>query len=276
MVGTLWNSLSADKQKTIKKYYVLEIDLTKIPNHKFYVDPQTMVTYKAIYTTEPIPASAIKVIDKIDTSDLKTNSPQVKMSKDEEKRKRSEKRKEEEERIEKEKRDSAFSERLKKLQQQFAQLPPELQNMDISNLEESIKRIVREETQIPSQVLRRHHLIDEMFEHIRERYSRLFCNYRNPNILLSVLYERTLSDLYHAWFYETVSDDDWDVGNEYIQKYLKDKYEKETIDLWEVFCKKKSSLSEEELTEKCWKGYTQKGMKTMFGKRYPNCVKKKK
>ena len=29
------------------------------------------------------------------------------------------------------------------------------------------------------------------------------------------------------------------------------------------------------LNEKCWKGYTQKGMKTMFGKRYPNCVKKK-
>jgi hypothetical protein len=33
---------------------------------------------------------------------------------------------------------------------------------------------------------------------------------------------------------------------------------------------------EMELTEKCWKGYTQKGMKTMFGKRYPNCVKKTK
>lgn len=29
------------------------------------------------------------------------------------------------------------------------------------------------------------------------------------------------------------------------------------------------------LTEKCWPGYTKKGMKTMFGKRYPNCVKKK-
>jgi hypothetical protein len=36
------------------------------------------------------------------------------------------------------------------------------------------------------------------------------------------------------------------------------------------------NLQETELTEKCWKGYTQKGMKTMFGKRYPNCVKKKK
>ena len=30
------------------------------------------------------------------------------------------------------------------------------------------------------------------------------------------------------------------------------------------------------LTERCWKGYTQKGMKTMFGKKYPNCVKKNK
>ena len=32
---------------------------------------------------------------------------------------------------------------------------------------------------------------------------------------------------------------------------------------------------EEALDEKCWKGYEKKGMKTMFGKRYPNCVKKK-
>jgi len=39
---------------------------------------------------------------------------------------------------------------------------------------------------------------------------------------------------------------------------------------------KKEEQNESELTERCWKGYTQKGMKTMFGKRYPNCVKKKK
>jgi len=38
----------------------------------------------------------------------------------------------------------------------------------------------------------------------------------------------------------------------------------------------KNELDETELTERCWKGYTQKGMKTMFGKRYPNCVKAKK
>ena len=30
----------------------------------------------------------------------------------------------------------------------------------------------------------------------------------------------------------------------------------------------------ETIVEKCWKGYQKKGMKTMFGKRVPNCVKK--
>jgi hypothetical protein len=40
--------------------------------------------------------------------------------------------------------------------------------------------------------------------------------------------------------------------------------------------RKTQEMKEGELTEKCWPGYTQKGMKTMFGKRYPNCVKKKK
>ena len=34
-----------------------------------------------------------------------------------------------------------------------------------------------------------------------------------------------------------------------------------------------NKLKEDILTEKCWKGYTQKGVKTMFGKKYPNCVK---
>ena len=33
-------------------------------------------------------------------------------------------------------------------------------------------------------------------------------------------------------------------------------------------------IGSEMLDEKCWKGYEKKGMKTMFGKRYPNCVKK--
>ena len=36
----------------------------------------------------------------------------------------------------------------------------------------------------------------------------------------------------------------------------------------------KAGVEVEVIDEKCWKGYEKKGMKTMFGKRYPNCVKK--
>ena len=117
------------------------------------------------------------------------------------------------------------------------------------NLREHIKKVLKEETQVPPQVLRRKHLIDEMFEDMRSRYKRLFCDYRNPNILLSVLYERTLSDLYHAWFYKTVSDDDWEVAAEYIEKYLIDKYEKSTKMYWENECNKGRPLNETELKE---------------------------
>jgi len=49
----------------------------------------------------------------------------------------------------------------------------------------------------------------------------------------------------------------------------KEKSKKKTVRL-------KQEQKESELTEKCWPGYIQKGMKTMFGKRYPNCVKKTK
>ena len=39
---------------------------------------------------------------------------------------------------------------------------------------------------------------------------------------------------------------------------------------------KKEGVNENQcLCEACWKGYEKKGMKKMFGKMYPNCVKKK-
>ena len=47
---------------------------------------------------------------------------------------------------------------------------------------------------------------------------------------------------------------------------VKKKYKGQIMDL---------KKEEVELDEKCWDGYEKKGMKTMFGKRYPNCVKKK-
>ena len=42
----------------------------------------------------------------------------------------------------------------------------------------------------------------------------------------------------------------------------------------QIMSSKYAGYDVEVLDEKCWKGYEKKGMKTMFGKRYPNCVKK--
>ena len=54
-------------------------------------------------------------------------------------------------------------------------------------------------------------------------------------------------------------------------------FRKKIVDIYINTIKNWNDINEEkELNERCWKGYTQKGMKTMFGKRYPNCVKIKK
>jgi hypothetical protein len=71
-------------------------------------------------------------------------------------------------------------------------------------------------------------------------------------------------------------------GNNYslhreLYDYLMDEYSGMIIRYYKSHTEDEDELYENtELTERCWKGYTQKGMKTMFGKRYPNCVKIKK
>jgi hypothetical protein len=72
---------------------------------------------------------------------------------------------------------------------------------------------------------------------------------------------------------------DWgtqDFPYEEVYDYIKEKYSSNIKREYKKLFPDKSEMIESELTEKCWPGYTQKGMKTMFGKRYPNCVKKKK
>ena len=71
-------------------------------------------------------------------------------------------------------------------------------------------------------------------------------------------------------------------GNNYylhreLYDYLMDEYSGMIIKYYKSHTEDEDELYENtELKERCWKGYTQKGMKTMFGKRYPNCVKIKK
>ncbi len=64
-------------------------------------------------------------------------------------------------------------------------------------------------------------------------------------------------------------------GNKNIKKIIFKWFDEKEVDN-DLLSSNKEEQNESELTERCWKGYTQKGMKTMFGKRYPNCVKIKK
>ena len=175
------------------------------------------------------------------------------------------------------------------------------------NLKEHIKKVLKEETQLPLSVMRRINHLDDIFMKVRNEISWYVCNFRNSNILLSYLYEKTLEEFYYTWMSEVVSDEDWETTAPKIEEYLDNNYRESTEMYWNDKCKRKNSSrrkeetegvggyaapafemepdhvhfkhqynEETELTEKCWKGYTQKGMKTMFGKRYPNCVKKTK
>jgi hypothetical protein len=64
----LWNSSQHKEQ--IKNYYLLEIDINQLPDHRFYGDPQTSFEYLGVYTNQSIPPSAIKVIGKIPTEEF--------------------------------------------------------------------------------------------------------------------------------------------------------------------------------------------------------------
>ena len=89
-----------------------------------------------------------------------------------------------------------------------------------------------------------------------------------------------------AWFDELISEKimDYTGNNIVLCPYWVSKFDfrKKIADIYVSSLKLKHDNSEnvmkeeKELNERCWKGYTQKGMKTMFGKRYPNCVKIKK
>jgi hypothetical protein len=144
MVTTIWNSLSQERKQTIKDYYVLEIDLNQIPNHKFYHDPASMVMLEAIYTNQSIPKSSVKVIDKINTNDLKTYDEDEIMTPEQESEEREERKRKEEEKIKQDKEDSIRDSEHKK---NYEQIPDDIKNMSIDdlfeskNLQEQIHRI---------------------------------------------------------------------------------------------------------------------------------------
>ena len=147
------------------------------------------------------------------------------------------------------------------------------------SLQEQIRKVLREE-RLPIKVLRRTNEIDREFKRLMGSVYRPdnICEYRDGSELFEVVTEAMLENLYFNTFYE-IDDlsNEWEKIADFIGNYTWEKYGKEVLDYYNNNCNSnKMETNESELTEKCWPGYTQKGMKTMFGKRYPNCVKKTK
>ncbi len=146
-------------------------------------------------------------------------------------------------------------------------------------LKEIIKRVLKEE-RAPIKVLRRIHEIDREFKRLMSTVYRPdnICRYDDGKMLVRVITEAILENLYYSTFH-MVDDtsDEWERIVDFIYEYVRENYGEKLIDYYNDNCNSnKMETTESELTEKCWPGYTQKGMKTMFGKRYPNCVKKTK
>jgi hypothetical protein len=143
-------------------------------------------------------------------------------------------------------------------------------------MRELIRKILREERNVDyTRLIQK--LVDKA---IVSKYSDDVCkievegytkNVRYPRYWVSVVFNVSDNHLSDRNLAKNIMDDIWTTINSYfeISPSMRSAFvrncEEDTTDLFEG-----------EITERCWKGYTQKGMKTMFGKRYPNCVKKKK
>ena len=159
-----------------------------------------------------------------------------------------------------------------------------IENVKEKSKEKTIKLQEQEKNegdskQTISNVKRRLNHIDNAFDYFINKVYTLgkICNFRDANEFIYVVFQAVVERMYN-YSYSDIDDNSGEWAEMYLvmEKYFKQKYGHMIKEYYEQNCIKKQEQNEGELTEKCWKGYTQKGMKTMFGKRYPNCVKKTK
>ncbi len=62
----LFQTLSLESQNRIHKYFILKIDLEKLPNHKFYNDPNFNVGGDGVWTFQNIPPIYIKIVGEVE------------------------------------------------------------------------------------------------------------------------------------------------------------------------------------------------------------------
>lgn len=94
-------------------------------------------------------------------------------------------------------------------------------------LKKSIKRILREETEIPIRARRRITIIDELLPFKVKNYYKpdFLCKYTSDEEFIEVLTYSVIETMY--WDYFGDMDDnlkEWNIIFEYMEKYIKDNY----------------------------------------------------
>lgn len=151
------------------------------------------------------------------------------------------------------------------------------------NLKTTIRRILKEETEVPLYLRRRIDFdeMDRVFEKYLDIWETRMIRFDPPGAMsLKSFKDFIIDGVMDSYVYLNFGIDNIDENQllyDDIDKFLHRYYSERIKEVYDRFNDTiKQEQNESELTEKCWKGYTQKGMKTMFGKRYPNCVKKTK
>ena len=136
------------------------------------------------------------------------------------------------------------------------------------NLQETIRRVLREEANLPV-FLKRRFGKDELDDLIKDIKDQIEEGESLDTAIYDTIRQFVATKNFNDMVDSGTEQQYWDsylVYEKPLVKYVKERLNKQH----------REEQNEGEITEKCWKGYTQKGMKTMFGKRYPNCVKKTK
>mgnify|MGYP003347898749 CR=1 FL=1 len=144
-------------------------------------------------------------------------------------------------------------------------------------------KVLKEETKLNMHLRRRLDMLDYEIESRMDGKKSIYtpeniCKFESDEEFLEVIMEYAIDSMYHTYF-NNLDDNSGEWPEIYYDmvKYVRHKYGEQIKSYYNENCgSKKNEMREGELSEKCWPGYTQKGMKTMFGKRYPNCVKKTK
>lgn len=145
-------------------------------------------------------------------------------------------------------------------------------------LRQVITKILKEELISENKFLRRRLDTDEMdsiFKHELNHSVLVWGGLPIKEQTLSALKDITILNLTDQFYINSSDSDRKNFPHREVRNWLENHYSARIEERFNNMVRnKKQEQSEGEITEKCWKGYTQKGMKTMFGKRYPNCVKK--